>query len=261
MTTTAAPARTLPALDREAAARIARAELEASIVFYAALSAEEWDAPTACRPWRVREMVAHLLGAMEESARFRVLLRHMRQGKQRYPDRNDLDAMNEAQVDDRRDWTPEQLVAGLRELGPRAVEARRKLPALLRRVKVPTPDAGKITLAYLNDVIYPRDMWMHRLDAARATGRDFVLGSHDRDIVAQVVRDLALDWSGPPLALTLTGPAGGSWLLGEGPSPEPVQLDAVECCLVLSGREAAPLPAGSVPTPAVERLLAARVLF
>ncbi|HWH32698.1 MAG TPA: maleylpyruvate isomerase family mycothiol-dependent enzyme [Egibacteraceae bacterium] len=261
MTTTLTRAAELPPLDRDAGYRIARAELDASIAFYAALGAQEWDAPTACAPWRVREMVAHMVGAMDESIRFRVLLRHVRQGRRRYPDKSDLDALNEAQVDERRDWPPEALLRAFRDLGPRAVEARRKLPAPLRAVRIPKPDGGRMSLAYLNDVIYPRDLWMHRLDAARATGRDFTLGEHDRALVAGVVRDLALGWTGPDVTLTLTGPAGGSWALGQRPGPE-LRMDAVACCLLLSGREPGASPqAAPGAEAAVPVLRAARVLF
>lgn len=261
MTSTLTRAAALPPIDRETGARIARAELQQSIALYGALSPQEWDAPTECEPWRVREMVAHVIGAMEGSVRLPVLLRHRRQGRKRYPERNDLDAMNEAQVDDRRGWTPDRLLAAFTELGPKAIEARRKVPSLLRRLPVPMPDGGKMTLGYLNDVVYPRDLWMHRLDAARATGREFVVGRHDRDLVAGVVRDLALAWAGPPLTLSLTGPAGGSWLLGGEGGPE-VRMDAVEYCRLLSGRDGRPNPqAPQTAQAAVEALVTARVLF
>jgi hypothetical protein len=68
---------------------------------------------------------------------------------------------------------------------------------------------------------------MHRLDLARATGRTFTVGEHDRHILAQVVRDLALAWRAEPVALELTGPAGGSWIIGSGTPTATVRADAV----------------------------------
>ena len=94
----------------------------------------------------------------------------------------------------------------------------------------------RFSFGYLVDVIYNRDLWMHRLDLARATGQPFTIGGHDRHIVEQVVRDLALGWSAPPIALELTGPAGGSWLLGSGEGTS-VRADAVACMRLLAGRD------------------------
>jgi hypothetical protein len=75
---------------------------------------------------------------------------------------------------------------------------------------------------------------MHRVDIARATGRNLHLtADHDGVLVA----DVAAEWlqrHGRPCRLRLTGPAGGHWVRGEG-GPL-VELDAVEFCRVLSGR-------------------------
>jgi len=76
---------------------------------------------------------------------------------------------------------------------------------------------------------------MHRVDIARASGTALQLtAEHDGVLVADVVAE----WSarhGQPYTLRLTGPAGGTWSSGvDGPQ---VELDAVEFCRVLSGRE------------------------
>ena len=108
--------------------------------------------------------------------------------------------------------------ATLALLWPRAVRARQRRPGFLRRLKINSgiPGQSRWPVAYLLDVILNRDLWMHRVDLSRATGRPLVSGGHDQQIVAQVVRDLALGWSAAPMALELTGPAGGFWLLGSG---------------------------------------------
>jgi hypothetical protein len=86
--------------------------------------------------------------------------------------------------------------------------------------RVPTdlgiPDVPRAPLSYLLDIIYNRDLWMHRIDLTRATGQPFVVGAHDSHILAQAIRDLARQWTGPPVALELTGPAGGLWTIGAG---------------------------------------------
>jgi hypothetical protein len=96
------------------------------------------------------------------------------------------------------------------------------------------------------DVIYTRDTWMHRGDVSRAVGRDPVLtADHDGRIIADVVAE----WSrrhDQPFTLTLTGPAGGTFVAGDG--GEHIQLDAVEFCRILSGRaEGAGLLSTEVP--------------
>jgi hypothetical protein len=62
----------------------------------------------------------------------------------------------------------------------------------------------KWSLGYGTDVIFTRDAWMHRLDLARATGRDPVLtADHDGIIVADVVAEWARR-HGRPYRLELT---------------------------------------------------------
>lgn len=84
------------------------------------------------------------------------------------------------------------------------------------------------------DRIYTRDVWMHRVDICRATGRELVLtAAHDGRIVGDVV-DEWLKLHGKPVELRLSGSAGGSWTQGTG--GEVLELDAVEFCRIVSGR-------------------------
>lgn len=201
----------------------------------AQLTDEEWRRPTDCPDWDVREMVAHLVGAAESTASVRELRRQQKLGRQLRPGEPDVDGMNAVQVRDRAEAAPEQLRHDLADAGARGVRARRRLPALLRAVRIPFgPPLGTRPLGYLMDRIYTRDAWMHRIDVARATGRNPVLtADHDGRIVADVVAEWARD-HGQPYRLTLTGPAGGTWSAGaEG---EAIGLDAVEFCRVVSGR-------------------------
>lgn len=90
------------------------------------------------------------------------------------------------------------------------------------------------SIGYLTDVILTRDPWMHRLDLARATGRDLVLtADHDGVIVADVVAEWARRHARPH-RLVLTGPAGGTWSSGTG--KEEIVMDAADFCRVVSGR-------------------------
>lgn len=199
------------------------------------LDAEEWAAPTDCTGWDVRAMVAHLAGAAQWMVSQREMLRQQRHGKRLLPDADTVDGMNELQVSERADHTPEQVLAELREIAPRAVRARSRLPRLVRALPIPFgPPLGTKPLGYLMDRILTRDAWLHRVDICRATDRSLTLtAAHDGRIIDDVVSEWA-ELHGQPFALVLSGPAGGRWKHGEG--GEALELDAVEFCRILSGR-------------------------
>jgi uncharacterized protein (TIGR03083 family) len=199
------------------------------------LTDEEWRRPTDCDEWDVRAMVAHLVGAAEATASIREGRRQQRLGRRLRPDDMEVDGINEVQVRERADRTPEQLRQDLADAGTRGVRSRRRLPAPLRAIPIPFgPPLGTKPLGYLMDRIYTRDAWMHRVDIARATGRRLQLtADHDGRIVADVVAEWARG-HGQPYRITLTGPAGGTWSAGS--DGETITLDAVEFCRILSGR-------------------------
>ncbi|MGH3665373.1 MAG: maleylpyruvate isomerase family mycothiol-dependent enzyme, partial [Egibacteraceae bacterium] len=154
-----------------------------------------------------------------------------------------------------------QIAAELADIGPKAVEAAGT--TFRRRFRLPKSDPlmpGE-SVVYLCDVIAVRDMWMHRLDAARATSREFVIHGHDHEVVAQVVRDLARHWEGSPVRLELTGPAGGVWTLGDGSPVATVRVAAVEYLRTLSGRHDTPALDGTGDDAAVAAVGTARVVF
>ncbi|HEX6873136.1 MAG TPA: maleylpyruvate isomerase family mycothiol-dependent enzyme [Micromonosporaceae bacterium] len=239
MIESAVVAASLPYVDRDQAAAVGAAESRAMLDLLRQLGGAHWSLRTDCPEWDVRTMVAHLVAQCEDSIRFRTMLRREISGRRRYRDRPAVDAHMAAQLDDHRDARGPALVERFAELWPAAVEGRRTKPALLRRI---TFDAGipglpRFSFGYLFDVVLNRDLWMHRIDLTRATGLPFVIGEHDRQIVAQVIRDLALGWAGPPVALELTGPAGGAWLIGSGDPVASVRADAVTYARALAGRD------------------------
>jgi hypothetical protein len=99
------------------------------------------------------------------------------------------------------------------------------------------------------DRVITRDVWMHRVDIARAAGADLVLtAAHDGRIIADVVTDWATTHTDPFL-LELTGPAGGTYRRGaDQHAAAATTVDAVEFVRTVSGRErgegvlARPLP-------------------
>ena len=91
-------------------------------------------------------------------------------------------------------------------------------------------------------MILTRDIWMHRVDLARATDTAPV---HDPDHDGRIVAEIVAEWArrhGQPFDLTLTGAAGGHFLTGEGGAT--IAEDATEFCRMLSGRSDREAPLG-----------------
>jgi hypothetical protein len=163
------------------------------------------------------------------------------------PGQASVDALTALQVEERQHLEPDELRAELHRVGPRGAKGRRRVPGFVRRRRLPGDEvlngvSETWSVGYLTDVILSRDPWMHRLDLARATGRDPLLtADHDGVIVADIVDEWARR-HGQPYRLELTGPAGGSW--SSGAAGEEIVMDAAEFCRVVSGR---PGPDGGKP--------------
>jgi uncharacterized protein (TIGR03083 family) len=265
MQTAASNAPQIPPLTSDQVAEVATAELQASLALLTGLDDRDWARPTDCAGWTVHDLTAHMVGQYQGLASLWVHLRRHRRARRRYPALSRLDADNRQQIDDLGGHSGGELVAMLAAIGPKAIRARRRVPGPLRRVHVgwmypeePLPDDR---LGYALDVLGPRDLWMHRVDLARATGRPLVLGGHDREIVAQVVADLGRAWEDPPVLLELTGPAGGRWALGRGSPAATVRADAIDYLRALSGRNDHPTLAVDGDQAATVAVAAARVVF
>lgn len=221
----------------------------------------DWARPTDCTEWAVRDIAAHVTGAADEGAHLGVLLRHMRFAR-KAGGPNLVDQLNVAQLADRSTAAPPAIVEELARLAPKAVRARLRTPSLVRRRPVPGDDLPPgSNFAYLIDVIYSRDLWMHRIDIARACARPVPPDDGDREVVEQVVRDLGRFWTGPAVALHLTGPAGGEWMLGDGEPVAHVETDTVPYLRLLSGRQAEPQLTVSGDEAVRAAMLASRVVF
>jgi uncharacterized protein (TIGR03083 family) len=225
----------MAALRYEEWMRIADEEYHRLLGLLGQLEAAEWAAPTDCEGWDVRAMVSHLAGGAQAVTSLRELLRQQRGSAAFLPGADTIDRVNAFQVSERDGWRPSELLEELAEVAPRAVRARTRMPRALRAARLPFgPPLGTKPLGYLVGRILTRDVWLHRVDLCRATGRDLVLtGDHD----ARLVDDVVAEWArlhGQPVALTLTGPAGGHW--EQGSSGERLEFDAVEFCRILSGR-------------------------
>jgi uncharacterized protein (TIGR03083 family) len=223
-------------LSRAEAMDLAAAEYDRFLDLLRSLPPDEWRRPTDCQAWDVRAMASHVLAEAESHASLRETAHQMRAYRKAKAGPM-IDAMTALQVSDRADLTPDEIVARFERAAPRSVRARRRMPGLLRRIRMkvdPPFENERWRLSFLMDVIYTRDSWMHRGDISRAVDREPVLTpEHDGRIVADVVAEWARR-HGQPFMITLTGPAGGSYSAGEG--GETIELDAAEFCRILSGR-------------------------
>jgi uncharacterized protein (TIGR03083 family) len=199
-----------------------------------ALTPADWSRPTACPAWDVRRLAAHVLGATEANGSLAEMLHQLRRGRRGTT--VEVDAVSGAQVRERQDLDPDELRRRFRRAVPAAVGGRVRWSRLAGavRMRVGEPVHETWPVRYLMDVIYTRDVWMHRIDICRAIGRaPLLIREHDGRVVADVVAD----WAGRhrrPFDLTLDGPAGGRFVAGTAGSP--VAADAVEFCRTLSGR-------------------------
>lgn len=237
MTLTITDVANIPAIDHDEAMLLAETEFDRTLDLLQQLGSEEWQMQTACALWDVRALVSHVLGMAEAQGSLRQFVHDFRAASKRSAGPM-IDAMSATQVKERAELTPAQLIGRLAGVAPAAVRARRATPAPIRwavRMKQDPPfQAEHWKYGFLVDTIFTRDTWMHRLDVARATGRQMVLDpQHD----ARLIADVAAEWARrhrQPFVLILTGPAGGQWRSGS--SGEHITLDALDFVWTLSGR-------------------------
>jgi uncharacterized protein (TIGR03083 family) len=249
MSTATTDVTTTAPLTHDEAMALQAVELDRALELLRGLEPSDWSARTDCPDWDVRQMYQHVLGACESSASMRELVHQMRAAKRHQKAHGGpLEAgLSSVQVAERASLGPDELLARLGAVAPVTVHKRTTMPALMRkaRMKIDGPVVETWTIGYLIDTIYLRDLWMHRVDASRATGRELHLtAEHDGHLVADVVAEWARR-HGRPFTLRLTGPAGGTFtssgtspapVPAEPSAPEELELDAVELCRTLAGR-------------------------
>ena len=225
------------AITRQEAPRLLRTEYARFLALLRSLDESDWSRPTDCTRWDVRTVAAHVV-TWAETMTIPQLLSVQRRGRRlaREFDDGELSGMNEVLVRESENATGPYLVARLQRVVPRSVAARASVLPPMRRLPVELTE-GKVSLGFVNDHIYTRDTWIHRVDISRATAKPMVL-TPDHD--GRIVEDIVADWAGrhgQPYHLVLGGPAGGDFSAGSG--GEEHRLDAVEFCRLVSGRGSA----------------------
>lgn len=224
----------IPALNHDQWMEIGAAQNDALVGELRELGSAEWEAPTDCALWTVKDIAAHVLGAAEGFTSFSENRRQAIGGFRRRGTLGSfLNGMNQTQVEDRRHLSPAELIARLEQRLPRFIEIRRRLGRPGRFVPMYDPNLGPTNLRYLMDTIFARDVFMHRVDIARATGREVRLGTDERLLVADVTRDWARRRN-VRARIELEGPVGGTFVAGS--ESTHIAGDATEFCRVVSGR-------------------------
>ena len=242
MTMTTIDVATLEPLTHDEAMNRQRFELECTLRMLRSLNGKAWLTPTDCPAWDIRAMYQHVLGACEAGASMSETVHQLRLGRAyRKQHGGPLEAaLSEVQVREHADLSPTQVVERLTAIAPKTVRGRSRTPAVIRnhaKMAVDGPVHETWKLGYLFDIIYLRDLWMHRVDAAHALGKPLDLtAEHDGRIVVDVVAEWARR-HGQPFVLELTGPVGATYVSDPKTSEaEHVSLDAVEFCRTLAGR-------------------------
>ena len=237
--TTATHVETIPPITRAEVEGLARTEYERVAGQLRSLAPDDWAKPTDCPLWDVRAMAGHSTGMLSTFTGYRTLMREMRAATKAAKRSGGpmIDALTAKQVVDHADLSTSRLIAKVDDIGPVAARWRATRSTLFRLMPMKEDVGGQTEtwrMGYLLDIILTRDAWMHRVDIARATGREIELTpAHDGRIVADVVAEWARRHR-TPFTLTLTGPAGGDYVSGE--HGDRITIDAVDFCRTLSGR-------------------------
>lgn len=231
----------IPACTHAEAGQLSQVEYERVTAVLEQLSGADWQQPTYCTEWNVRDMVAHLAGAVTGSTSF-AEFRRQNVSHPYVKAFKGVDGTNKLQVEERADKDPAELVAEFRKNGQIAVNNRQKLPWLVRKIHIPMGVLGFSPIEYLMDVIYPRDQWMHRYDICTATNTQMVVtDQHDGRIfeliVVDIGRKLRAQFAAHSVALQLTGAHQAEYCLGNKATPDStVTIDFFTFNLRASGR-------------------------
>jgi uncharacterized protein (TIGR03083 family) len=237
------------------------------------LTPQDWARPTDLPGWSVQDVLAHLCGI--ES---RLLRRPQPKPLADTPShvRNPIGALNEAQVELRRSWSPEEVLAEFLEL----TAERLARIATLEEAELAAETDGVLGRAPLRDVLAIRevDTFYHEQDIRRATGARGSLDGGPASFVYRrmqatlpmIVGKQAAAPDGTILVWDVTGPAGnknvvdvkggrGAFVKSDGEATATIRCD-LETFLCLIGGRWTPARAGDRITVEGDKGLARAVL-
>lgn len=182
----------IPDITKSEALELSLTEVERVVDLLERLEGDDWQQPTDCTEWTVRDMAAHLSGACRGWSDRKHFLRQYIFNPYSRKGEDKVHGINRCEVADRAEWSTDEVIAEMREYGAKAVNSRQRFPNFIRNIKLPLPPLGKVPIRYLLDTIYQRDQWMHRGDICRATGKQMVFtGAYDERVTDLVMLDIA----------------------------------------------------------------------
>lgn len=225
----------IPAIPRAEAFALAGSQNDALLTLLRDLSQEEWETTTDCAPWTPRDIAAHLLAWAEAVLSPKEMFGQMgRAFKIRKEWASIVDAQNEIQVRERKSLSGPELVSKLEAILPRFLTARRRLSYVLKPIPTYNALVGLVSLGFVAETIFTRDMLIHRIDISEATGRELPQGPDEARLVADCVKEWAKR-SKANARLVLSGAAGGDFVTGTGATAT-INAKATDFLRLLSGR-------------------------
>lgn len=228
--------RDVPPISHAEAMVLARSQNDGLLRDLGQLAPADWDKPTDCVGWSVRDIVAHVLGWAEAMSNVKEGTGQTVQAvRRRKAFSNLIDAQNEVQVSARRWLSTEELLSRLEASLPRFVKVRSGAGRVLRRVPYFSGLTGWTNLGFIADHIFTRDVLMHRIDIARALKTELVVGTDEQRVIEDCMREWA-DASGADMTLELTGAAAGTYVAGAGEEAT-LKGDSIDLLRYMTGRE------------------------
>ena len=200
-------------LDRVAAVK---GERDAIVSFLHTLSEEDWNRPSACAGWTVKDVVSHM-GAAAHGF-FTPWVLGLLASK-------DVEAHNDADVEKRRSWEPAKVLKEYEKWSQRAGVAHAALQKPgLRSLPIKLAEVGTYP-AYLLTSAIVFDSGLHlRHDMASALGR--AVPACDANALAITLEWMfaglsgmtgqGLSWLQGPVEVNLVGAGGGTWTVAPG---------------------------------------------
>jgi Mycothiol maleylpyruvate isomerase N-terminal domain len=210
--------------DRGAAFEAERADM---LAFCAGLEPAEWRMDSRAEGWRIHDVVAHMGTGCH--ALFSPAAAKMVRS-------NDIEAANDLMVDTRRDRSAPDVFAEYRRWSAVvAVVFPLMARGPLAGVRVPLGELGRFPLRVLTGAMVFDHHTHLRHDMAPALGRPAPGTDANRmgvvlewmmAVLSNQVRAATPAWLDRPLAITLTGPGGGTWRVAPDGSVTPGSADA-----------------------------------
>jgi uncharacterized protein (TIGR03083 family) len=225
----------LPRIPHADAIELGRSQGEAFIADLRALEPEDWNALTDCAPWTVKDVAAHALGWPEAVLSPKEMYHQMRSSISiRKEWDNIVDAQNAVQVRERRTLSTDELLARLEASLPRFNKVRDRLGRVLKPIPTYNGLLGFVSLGFVAETIFTRDLFMHRIDIANATGGTMSEGPRE----ARILGDCLKEWgraSKAQVHVHLSGGAGGDYSVGDRARAS-ITARATDLARMLAGR-------------------------